>query len=86
MRVEGGDSEVDGESEESGGSGDGNKAVAPAILLRHFDGVAFTFRHRYQTAIGIWKGGKFWWRAAIDFSKFYEPADDKLHLLKLILF
>ena len=54
MSVEGGDSEVDGESEESGGSGDGYKAM-PAVLLRHFDGVGF-FRHRlglvYQTGIG----------------------------------
>lgn len=61
VRVEGGDSEFNGESEQSSGSGDRYYAML-ALLLRHFHGVSSTFRHclfgfffwvlSHQTAMG----------------------------------
>lgn len=59
VRVEGGDSEFNGESQQSSGSGDRYYAML-ALLLRHFHGVSLTFRHCFfffgfsltKTAIG----------------------------------
>lgn len=50
--VEGGDSEVDGHSQESSGSGEGEQISVSSLFGGHFLTVSFTFRHFPRSSIG----------------------------------